>query len=88
MPAIQPHPHPIPLPSRERGKLDLMTKVKTHFVCQSCGYQAPKWLGRCPGCQEWNTFVEERVIEEKVPERDLLGFETEAVPTSPHRNCW
>ena len=58
-----------------------MAKAKTHFVCQSCGYQAPKWLGRCPGCQEWNTFAEERVIEEKIPERDLLGFETEAVPT-------
>jgi DNA repair protein RadA/Sms len=58
-----------------------MAKAKTHFVCQACGYQAPKWLGRCPGCQEWNTFVEERVIEEKVPERDLLGFETEAIPT-------
>jgi DNA repair protein RadA/Sms len=58
-----------------------MAKAKTHFVCQSCGYQAPKWLGRCPGCQDWNTFVEERVIEEKVPERDLLGFEREAVPT-------
>ncbi len=57
-----------------------MAKAKTHFVCQSCGYQAPKWLGKCPGCQEWNTFVEERVIEEKVPERDLLGFEAEAVP--------
>ena len=41
----------------------------------------PKWLGRCPGCQEWNTFVEERVVEEKPPERDLLGFEAEAVPT-------
>jgi DNA repair protein RadA/Sms len=59
-----------------------MTKAKTHFVCQACGYQAPKWLGRCPGCQEWNTFVEERVIEEKAPERDLLGFGAEAVPTS------
>ena len=58
-----------------------MAKAKTHFVCQSCGYQAPKWLGRCPGCQEWNTFVEERVIEEKIPDRDLLGFEAEAVPT-------
>ena len=57
-----------------------MAKAKTHFVCQSCGYQAPKWLGRCPGCQEWNTFVEERVVEEKVPERDLLGLEAEAVP--------
>ena len=52
-----------------------MTKAKTHFVCQSCGYQVPKWLGRCPGCQEWNTFIEERVVEEKAPERDLLGFE-------------
>jgi DNA repair protein RadA/Sms len=59
-----------------------MAKAKTHFVCQACGYQAPKWLGRCPGCQEWNTFVEERAIEEKIPERDLLGFEAEAVPTS------
>ncbi len=59
-----------------------MTKAKTHFVCQACGYQAPKWLGRCPGCQEWNTFVEERVIEEKVSERDLLGLEAGAVPTS------
>ncbi len=58
-----------------------MAKNKTQFVCQSCGYQAPKWLGRCPGCQEWNTFVEERVIEERTPERDILGFESEAVPT-------
>jgi DNA repair protein RadA/Sms len=59
-----------------------MAKAKTHFVCQSCGYQAPKWLGKCPGCLEWNTFAEERIIEEKIPERDLLGFEAEAVPTS------
>jgi DNA repair protein RadA/Sms len=59
-----------------------MTKAKTHFVCQACGYQAPKWLGKCPGCQEWNTLVEERVIDEKAPERDLFGFESEAVPIS------
>ncbi len=57
-----------------------MTKAKTHFVCQTCGYQAPKWLGRCPGCQEWNTFVEERVVEEKVSERDFLGLETDSIP--------
>jgi len=57
-----------------------MAKTKTHFVCQSCGYQMPKWLGRCPGCQEWNTFVEERIIEEKQPERDLLGLESSAIP--------
>lgn len=35
------------------------TKSKTHFSCQSCGTSAAKWLGRCPGCGEWNTFVEE-----------------------------
>jgi DNA repair protein RadA/Sms len=58
-----------------------MVKVKTQFVCQTCGYQAPKWLGRCPGCQEWNTFVEERVIEEKALARDGMRFEAEAVPT-------
>jgi DNA repair protein RadA/Sms len=38
-------------------------------------------LGKCPGCQGWNTFIEERVIEEKASERDLLGFEAEAIPT-------
>ncbi len=59
---------------------NVMAKAKTHFVCQSCGYQAPKWLGKCPGCQGWNTLVEERLIEEKAPERDLLGFEREATP--------
>jgi DNA repair protein RadA/Sms len=32
---------------------------KVVFVCQSCGFSNPKWLGRCPGCGEWNTFVEE-----------------------------
>lgn len=34
-------------------------KVKTSFVCQNCGFQSPKWLGRCPGCGEWETLVEE-----------------------------
>ena len=32
---------------------------KTNFVCQSCGYESPKWLGKCPSCSEWNSFVEE-----------------------------
>jgi DNA repair protein RadA/Sms len=36
-----------------------MAKTKTVFVCQSCGHETPKWLGKCPGCQGWNTFVEE-----------------------------
>lgn len=38
-----------------------MAKAKTVFVCQECGYESPKWMGRCPGCQSWNTMVEESV---------------------------
>lgn len=34
-------------------------KSKTVFTCQHCGYQSPKWLGRCPDCNHWNSFVEE-----------------------------
>jgi DNA repair protein RadA/Sms len=34
-------------------------KVKTVFNCQNCGYQSPKWLGKCPDCNRWNSFVEE-----------------------------
>ncbi len=36
-------------------------KFKSVYFCSSCGYESPKWLGKCPGCGEWNTFVEEKV---------------------------
>ena len=36
-----------------------MAKTKTSFFCQNCGAQSPKWVGKCPSCQSWNTFVEE-----------------------------
>ncbi|MEQ6376589.1 DNA repair protein RadA [Bacillaceae bacterium S4-13-56] len=39
-----------------------MAKVKTKYVCQECGYESPKWMGKCPGCHEWNTLVEETFI--------------------------
>lgn len=38
-----------------------MAKKKTAFVCQDCGYDTVKWLGRCPGCGAWNTMVEETI---------------------------
>ena len=38
-----------------------MSKVKTAFFCQNCGYESVKWLGQCPSCNQWNTFVEELV---------------------------
>ncbi len=40
-------------------------KIRTVFVCQNCGSHSPKWMGRCPGCGEWNTLVEE--VEEEAP---------------------
>lgn len=36
-------------------------KTTTVYFCQSCGYESAKWMGQCPGCREWNTFVEETV---------------------------
>jgi DNA repair protein RadA/Sms len=45
-----------------------MAKSKSLFFCQNCGHQAVKWLGKCPTCAEWNTFVEE-VVEKEVPEK-------------------
>ena len=41
-----------------------MAKIKSAYFCQNCGYNAPKWLGRCPSCNEWNTFVEELVAKQ------------------------
>ena len=40
-------------------------KVQSAFFCQNCGAQSPKWLGRCPQCGEWNTFVEEVITKEE-----------------------
>ena len=39
-----------------------MKKNATVFFCQECGYESAKWLGQCPGCKEWNSFVEEPVV--------------------------
>lgn len=36
-----------------------MAKVKKAFFCKNCGHESPKWLGKCPGCNQWNTFTEE-----------------------------
>src|SRR5687767_12296500 len=38
-----------------------LLKTKTQYVCQQCGHTSPKWIGRCPSCQQWNSIVEERI---------------------------
>ena len=40
-----------------------MSKTRTSFFCQNCGYESAKWLGRCPSCNTWNTFVEEVIVK-------------------------
>ena len=42
-----------------------MSKVKTAFFCQNCGYESAKWLGKCASCGQWNTFVEELIQKEE-----------------------
>ena len=42
-----------------------MAKNKTVFVCNNCGYESPKWMGKCPACGEWNVFFEEKVVNLK-----------------------
>ena len=38
-----------------------MAKTNTMFFCQNCGFESTKWMGQCPGCKEWNSFVEEKI---------------------------
>lgn len=40
---------------------------KSRHICQQCGFQSPKWLGRCPGCGQWNTLVEETLVRDPTP---------------------
>jgi DNA repair protein RadA/Sms len=53
------------LKSNDQGK----SRFKTVFVCQQCGKESPKWLGRCPDCQAWNSFVETKVSSLPVSSR-------------------
>ncbi len=57
-------------------------KPKTRFACQSCGSSSPKWLGKCPDCGQWNSFVEETVEAASVQARGrrLSSSDSKAVP--------
>jgi len=44
------------------GEVMAKGKTSTVFFCQECGYESSKWMGQCPGCHQWNTFVEETVV--------------------------
>lgn len=54
-----------------------MPKNQTIFVCSSCGNESPKWLGKCPACNQWNTFYEEKVVKDKATnQKRALASET------------
>lgn len=56
-----------------------MGKIMTKFVCNKCAYEVPKWMGKCPGCDSWNTFVEENIVSRP---KSAVQAKTEAVPLS------
>ena len=43
----------------------MKSSVKTAFFCSNCGYESLKWLGKCPSCEQWNTFIEEVIVKEQ-----------------------
>ncbi|HVU84420.1 MAG TPA: hypothetical protein VHC50_06245, partial [Puia sp.] len=45
-----------------------MSKIKTAFFCSNCGHESAKWIGKCPSCEQWNTFLEEVITKD-----DRLG---------------
>ncbi len=55
-----------------------MAKAKTIFVCNECGYETAKWIGKCPACNSWNTFFEQKI--EKYSETNKLEKRVEATP--------
>ena len=50
-----------------------MAKYKTNYACQECGYESPKWMGKCPGCNSWNTLVEEVTVKAAHRHEGLSG---------------
>ena len=58
-----------------------MAKTKSVYVCQNCGAESVKWLGRCPSCGEWNTYVEERITKETSSRPGLVNVSRNAIPT-------
>lgn len=57
-----------------------MAKKKTAYVCQECGYDTSKWMGKCPGCGAWNTMVEEIIRPDKSTGGIRLGFSDASKP--------
>jgi len=62
-----------------------MAKPKTVYYCSNCGNQSSKWLGKCPACGEWNTFVEEVIVKADKRKSGVAAKLTQAKPTPVHK---
>ncbi len=62
-----------------------MAKPKTVYYCSNCGNQSSKWLGKCPACGEWNTFVEEVIVKKDSRKSGISAKQTQAKPTPVHK---
>lgn len=60
-----------------------MSKIRTSYFCQSCGHQSVKWLGKCPSCNAWNTFVEEIVQKEEPNKTEWKTTSTRQIAAKP-----
>ncbi len=61
-----------------------MSKTRTAFFCSNCGYESAKWLGKCPACEQWNTFVEEVITKDNKPaETDWKKFSSDKKKIKP-----
>lgn len=60
-----------------------MAKRKTTYVCQECGYESPRWMGKCPGCNKWNTLVEELITTSS--SRHVLGSQSIQTKSKPEK---
>jgi DNA repair protein RadA/Sms len=60
-----------------------LAKAKSLFFCQNCGHQAVKWLGKCPSCSEWNTFVEEVVQKDEPTKGDWRTSSSTKIAEKP-----
>ena len=59
-----------------------MAKIKTAYFCKECGYEASKWMGKCPACGQWNTFTEEKVYTPKGRTKGLVATGSSPVRVS------
>ena len=77
-------------------------KTKTIFVCQSCGAQSARWVGKCPSCESWNSYVEENTTAVVLSERmggvvlkespvllsDVFSDDKKRYTTDQANKCW